>query len=111
MCLDLLTGATTGALYSDEFRCPIAVSDLADAVFELSTSDYAGLLNVAGADPVSRPELGRLVARRYGLDATRLPERTLAEAGQIRPANVRLDSTLAASLLRTRLRGVIEYLS
>ena len=61
-----------GSLFSDEVRCPVDVTDLAAAVLELVESDYAGLLNVAGPDPVSRAELGRLVARRYGLDPARL---------------------------------------
>ncbi|MEW2380008.1 hypothetical protein AB0883_28410 [Micromonospora sp. NPDC047812] len=35
---------------------------------------------------------------------------TGAAAGVLRPAEVRLDSTRAAGLLRTRLRGVRELL-
>jgi dTDP-4-dehydrorhamnose reductase len=111
LCLDLLTGEAAGALFSDEYRCPIAVEDLADAVLELAASDYAGLLNAAGPDAVSRPELGGLVARRYGLDASRIPECTLAEAGLVRPAEVCLDISRAQSTLRTRLRGVREVLA
>jgi dTDP-4-dehydrorhamnose reductase len=111
LCLDLLTGRAAGALFSDEYRCPIDVSDLATAVLELAASDYAGLLNVAGPDTVSRAELGQLVARRYGLDAAALPTQTLAEAGLARPAEVRLDISRAQSTLRTRLRGVREVLA
>ncbi|MGW4463617.1 SDR family oxidoreductase [Micromonospora sp. NPDC004704] len=111
LCLDALTGAPGVRLFTDEFRCPVDVGDLASAVLELVDSDYAGVLNVAGADPVSRAELGRLVALRYGLDPAKLAVTTIATAGQPRPADVRLDSSRAAALLKTRLRGVRELLA
>ena len=109
LCRDALAGRAT--LFTDEARCPVDVTDLAAAVLELVPSGYAGLLNVAGPDAVSRAELGRLVARRDGLDPAGLRTTTIAEAGLHRPADVRLDSTRAAGLLRTRLRGVRELLA
>ncbi|RKR91653.1 dTDP-4-dehydrorhamnose reductase [Micromonospora pisi] len=108
LCLDALDPNSGVRLFSDEIRCPVDVTDLASAVLELVDSDHAGLLNVAGPDPVSRADLGRLVARRYGLDPDRLTETTIASTGLTRPAQVRLDSSRAAGLLKTRLRGVRE---
>lgn len=112
LCLDALSPASGVRLFSDEVRCPVDVTDLAAAVLELVDSEYAGLLNVAGPDPVSRVELGRLVARRYGLEPARMAVTTIAAAaGPPRPAEVRLDSSRAATLLKTRLRGVHELLT
>lgn len=111
LCLDALSPATGVRLFGDEIRCPVDVTDLAAAVLELVDSDYAGLLNVAGPDALSRADLGRLVARRYGLDPDAVAETTLAAVGLTRPAEVRLDSSRAAGLLRTRLRGVRELLA
>jgi dTDP-4-dehydrorhamnose reductase len=111
MCLDLLTGRVTGALFRDEIRCPIAVEDLAAALLELVDSRFAGLINVAGPDAVSRPELGELVARRYDMDPSKIPVSTIAESGMRRPGEVRLKGSLAARILRTRLRGVREFLA
>ena len=103
--LDLATGRRSGALFSDEYRCPVAVQDLAAAVIELAASDYAGLINVAGPEALSRADLGRLVAVRHGLDPAAIPVRTIAEGGLgARPADVRLDISRAAGLLRTTLR-------
>ncbi|MET8552288.1 sugar nucleotide-binding protein [Micromonospora zamorensis] len=109
LCRDALAGRAV--LFSDELRCPIDVTDLADAVLELVASSYAGLLNVAGPDAVSRAELGLLVAERFGLDAAGLKTTTGAAVGLSRPLDVRLDSARAAGLLRTRLRGVRELLA
>ncbi len=109
LCREALAGRAT--LFSDELRCPIDVTDLAAAVLELASSDYAGPLNVAGPDPVSRAELGLLVARQLGVDPAGLKTTTAVAAGVCRPAEVRLDSSRAVGLLRTRLRGVTELLA
>ncbi|MGI5522002.1 sugar nucleotide-binding protein [Micromonospora sp. CA-259024] len=109
LCRDALAGRVT--LFTDMIRCPVDVTDLADAVLELVDGDHAGPLNVAGTDAVSRAELGLLVAERFGLDAAGLKTTTSAAAGQAGPTEVRLDCTRAAGLLRTRLRGVRELLA
>ncbi|WFE98464.1 sugar nucleotide-binding protein [Micromonospora sp. WMMD964] len=109
LCRDALAGRAV--LFSDELRCPVDVTDLADAVLEVVASSYAGLLNVAGPDAVTRAELGLLVAERDGVDATALKTTTAASTGLSRPLDVRLDSTRARGLLRTRLRGVRELLT
>ncbi|GIJ79665.1 dTDP-4-dehydrorhamnose reductase [Micromonospora phaseoli] len=109
LCRDALAGRA--ALFTDELRCPIDVGDLAAAVLELVPSGYAGPLNVAGPDAVSRAELGLLVARREGIDPGGLKTTTGAAAGLVRPTEVRLDSARAAGLLGTRLRGVTELLA
>jgi dTDP-4-dehydrorhamnose reductase len=105
LALDLITGRRPGALFSDEIRCPVAVQDLAAAVLELAATDYAGTINMAGPEALSRADLGRLIAARHGLDPATVPVRTIAEGGLgARPADVRLDSSRAAALLHTTLR-------
>jgi dTDP-4-dehydrorhamnose reductase len=111
LALNLTTGRARGALFTDEFRCPIDATDLATAILELAAAGYAGLINVAGPQAVSRAELGRLVAARHGLDPATVPVCTIAEGGLgPRPADIRLDSTFAAGLLKTPLRPVGEAL-
>lgn len=68
-------------------------------------------LNVARPEAVSRVELGALVARRYGFDPDQVPAGTIEGSGLSRPAEVRLDSSRPAGLLKTRLRGVRELLA
>jgi dTDP-4-dehydrorhamnose reductase len=107
---DLATGRTAGVLYTDDVRCPIAVTDLAGALRELAGSTVTGVVNLAGPDAVSFHELGVLVARHAGLDPGALPASTAAAAGVVRPGDVRLDTSLARRILRTRLRGIREVL-
>lgn len=88
------------SFYDDELRSPIQVGDLADAILELTALDVSGPLHVAGADGLSRLEFARLIepAARGG---PRPPGR---------PGDCRLDSSRAAALLSTRLRGAREVL-
>ena len=105
----LATGAE-GALFDDEQRTPVHVGDLAAALVELAGNDFQGVLHVAGAQAMSRLELGRLIARRDGLDPDILRGTTRAAAGVTGPVDVRLDSTRATQVLATRLRGAGEFL-
>jgi dTDP-4-dehydrorhamnose reductase len=109
--LDLARGTATGALFSDEFRCPIAVGDLAAALLELADSDHSGVINIAGPLRVSRYQLGLATLARYGLDPASLPHSTIAESGLVRNARVCLDSGRARAALRTNLSSVTAWLS
>jgi len=106
-----LAAGADGALFEDERRCPVHVEDLARALVELAEGDAQGVLHVAGADGMSRHELGRLIARRDGLDADVLRATTRAALAVPGPVDVRLDSSRAAALLSTRLRGAREFLA
>lgn len=107
---DLIAGRVRGALFADMIRQPVHVDDLAAALLELAANDYRGILNVAGPDAISRYDLGVLVARREGLDPSLIPVATLADSGTRLAADVRLITERAVSLLRTRLRGVHEFM-
>jgi dTDP-4-dehydrorhamnose reductase len=106
-----LVAGADGALFEDERRCPVHVEDLARALVELAEGDVQGVLHVAGADGMSRHELGRLIARRDGLDPDVLRATTRAALAVPGPVDVRLDSSRATALLSTRLRGAREFLS
>jgi dTDP-4-dehydrorhamnose reductase len=89
--------------FVDEIRSPVHVGDLASALLELVELDHVGPLHAGGADDISRFDFAVLL----GADSSRLePGYTTPD----RAADVTLDSTLAGSLLTTRLRGVREVL-
>jgi dTDP-4-dehydrorhamnose reductase len=77
----LASGTATGVLFTDDIRCPVHVADLASALLELCRSPYSEIHHVAGADDLSRYELGVLIARRDGLDDARLPRGRRAQTG------------------------------
>jgi dTDP-4-dehydrorhamnose reductase len=108
VALDAADGVRDLAFFTDEWRCPIAVADLAAAVLELAALDIAGPLHVAGADALTRLEFARLICAHHGRD----PEALRGEpGGPERPKHVVLDCARARTLLRVRLRGAREVLS
>jgi dTDP-4-dehydrorhamnose reductase len=90
--------------FVDEIRSPVQVEDLARALLELAELDYAGPLHAGGAEDLSRYELAVLL----GADPKRIES---ANTTPDRAPNVSLDSSRAAALLKTRLRGVREVLA
>ncbi|WP_405467191.1 SDR family oxidoreductase [Streptomyces canus] len=108
---DLAAGTRTGVLFTDDIRCPVHVADLAAALLELASSDRSGVHHLAGTDAVSRHELGTLIARRDGLDASQLPAGLRADSALPGARDVRLDSRASQDRLRTRLRGARQFLA
>jgi len=93
-------------LYVDEIRCPTLVGELAAALLELAQLEVAGPLHVAAPDAVSRYELARRLRAAHGLDPDEVRGAPSPRPGRAR--NVALDSSRAAGLLATRLRGLRE---
>jgi dTDP-4-dehydrorhamnose reductase len=89
--------------FVDELRSPVHVGDLAQALLELLDLEVPGPLHVAGADDVSRYDFAVLL----GADEAVIER---AQTSPDRAPDVTLDSSQAASLLQTRLRGVYEVL-
>jgi dTDP-4-dehydrorhamnose reductase len=108
---DLAAGRAEGVLFTDDVRCPVHVSDLAEALVELALQDGRGVRHCAGPDALSRHEIGLLVAARDGLEVQRLRIGTRAATGVTGPLELRLDSRRTQAALRTRLRGAREFLA
>ncbi|MFF0516737.1 SDR family oxidoreductase [Streptomyces sp. NPDC004250] len=106
----LAAGTIEGALFTDDIRCPVHVSDLAGALLELALSGASGIHHAAGSDALSRHELGVLIARRDGLDASRLPSGLRAQSAVAGALDVRLDTQATRQSLRTPLRSAREFL-
>jgi dTDP-4-dehydrorhamnose reductase len=91
-------------LYTDEIRCPTRVDELAAALLELAGLGVSGLLHVAAPEAVSRYEFARLLRAAVGADPDGV--RGAASPRGRRARNVALDSSKAAGLLASTLRGV-----
>ncbi|MEO0493000.1 MAG: sugar nucleotide-binding protein [Actinomycetota bacterium] len=92
--------------FTDEFRNPLDVASLAEACLELiDRPQITGPLHVAGPHRVDRLTFARALAPLAGVDPDSLRGGTGADQPG-RPADVSLDSSLAASLLDTELRGL-----
>ncbi len=97
-------------LFTDEYRCPVWVDDLAAALLELVALDFRGVLNVAGPQRLSRYEFGVKLCAFAGLDPAAITADVVGASGLARPRDCTLDIRLAQRVLRTRLRSVDEGL-
>ena len=109
--IDSLRQGRPITLFTDEIRSPVWVQDLAAALLELATLPFAGILNVAGPQPLSRYEMGTRLAARLGLDPSGIAAGSSLDSGLNRPRNCTLDSRRAQRLLRTPLRSYDEGLA
>lgn len=88
----LARGETDGVLFTDDIRCPVHVGDLAAALLELASGPGEGVRHIAGGDALSRYALGLLIARRDGLDGSRLRPALRADTDLPGALDVRLVS-------------------
>ncbi|MCX7838207.1 MAG: SDR family oxidoreductase [Anaerolineae bacterium] len=105
-------------LFTDEYRCPIFIDDLADALIELTMSLREqslleaipnAVLHIAGAQRLSRYEFGLKLARALHIEPKFVPALS-ASSPTPRPRDCTLDISRAQKILRTRLRGVDQVL-
>ena len=99
-------------LFTDEFRCPIAASVTAAAVWELVARRAAGCYHICGSERLSRYQIGRLVADRCPELNPRLEPGSLTQyAGAPRPPDTALDCAKAQALLSFPLPGLTRWLA
>jgi dTDP-4-dehydrorhamnose reductase len=98
--------------FSDEYRNPILVDDVASAVTELASRGNVGVLHLAGPDRVNRVDFGRAILEAFGCEHAAYDTITLAEANMSpqRPPDLSMDTTLARRMLYHPPRGIREGL-
>lgn len=105
-------------LYRNEIRQPCSAENVAEMIVELCERRDAracGLFHWAGAEPVSRAEMGRRVAAHFGLPAAELIEEAsqlddVRPGGQRRQPSLAMDCAPLAGLLKTRQERFDEML-
>lgn len=84
-------------LYEDEWRTPVGAHSVADAVSAiLESANAKGIFHLAGAERLTRVQLGERVAAVLGLDASLIRRASQgSHQGAPRPADVSLDISRA----------------
>jgi len=99
-------------LFTDEFRCPIFAGETARAVWELVGQKRAGLFHVAGAEKLSRWQIGQLLAKRWPeLKANIEPGSAKDFPGPPRAPDTSFDISQVQKMLSAPLPGFSEWLA
>jgi dTDP-4-dehydrorhamnose reductase len=101
------------SLFTDEIRQPVSVTNLADVLVELcERGNLSGVYHWAGAEALSRYEIGRRIAEHFGLradDVVAPAEQGLEAAG--RPRDLTLELHPLRGKLKTPVQSFEEILS
>ena len=99
-------------LFTDEFRCPIFAGETARAVWELMNQACPGLYHVAGAERLSRWQIGRLLAARWPqLNPQITPGSAKSFPGPPRALDTSLNIAKVQKLLSAPLPGLGGWLA
>jgi dTDP-4-dehydrorhamnose reductase len=99
-------------LFRDEFRCPIAAAETARAVWELAQKGCSGIYHVAGAEKLSRLEIGKLLVTRWPEIKTGIKSGSARDfAGPPRALDTSLDIAKAQKVLSRPLPKFSEWLA
>jgi len=107
-----LKAGSTVSLYDDQFRTPVLVNNLAEALLELAENDFTGIIHLGGTNRIDRLTFGRQLCAAAGYNAGLLHAGSMFLSKPIapRPADVSLNTDKAASVLQTRLLNTTEGL-
>jgi dTDP-4-dehydrorhamnose reductase len=99
-------------LFADEFRCPIPAVETARAVWELAQKKCAGIYHVAGAEKLSRYQIGELLLKSWPEIKTKI-EAGLAKdfPGPTRALDTSLNISKVQKVLSAPLPGLTEWLA
>jgi dTDP-4-dehydrorhamnose reductase len=99
-------------LFTDEFRCPIFAGETARAVWELVKQKHTGLFHVAGAEKLSRWQIGQLMAARWPqLNPKITPSSAANFPGPPRALDTSLNIAKVQKVLSAPLPGLGEWLA
>ena len=102
------------SMYHDQYRQFIFINDLVAAIFELIEMEDPSneTIHVAGPELLSRYEFAQRLARTFGLPEANIRSTPFDSVPQatFTPKRLGLDTTKAARILRTPIRGVDDGL-
>jgi dTDP-4-dehydrorhamnose reductase len=108
---ELLSGRIQ-KLFTDEFRCPIPAVETARAVWELAEKNCAGIFHVAGAEKLSRWQIGQLLVKRWPEVKIQIePGSTKDFPGPLRAPDTSLNISKIQKILSRPLPGLGEWLA
>jgi len=108
----LQTAGPGMTLFTDEFRCPIPAAETARAVWELARKNCTGVYHVAGAEKLSRWQIGQLLVPRWPEVTAKIQSGSAKDyPGPVRALDTSLDVSKAQKVLSAPLPKFSEWLA
>jgi dTDP-4-dehydrorhamnose reductase len=99
-------------LFTDEFRSPIPAAETARAVWELANNNCTGIYHVAGAEKLSRWQIGQLLAKRWPeIKAKMVSGSAMDFPGPARALDTSMNISKVQKVLSAPLPGLTEWLA
>jgi len=99
-------------LFTDEFRNPIPAVETARAVWDLVQKNCTGIYHVAGAEKLSRLEIGKLLVKRWPEVTAQIKSGSAKDfPGPPRALDTSLDISKVQKILSQPLPGLGEWLA
>jgi dTDP-4-dehydrorhamnose reductase len=99
-------------LFTDEFRCPIPAVETARAVWDLANQKQAGLFHLAGAEKLSRWQVGQLLVQRWPEVKTKIESGSARDfSGPPRALDTSLNIAKVQEVLSVPLPGLTGWLA
>lgn len=99
-------------LFTDELRCPIPAVETARAVWDLAAKKCAGIYHLAGAEKLSRWQIGQLLRPRWPEIKAELKSGSAKDfPGPPRALDTSLNISKAQKILSQPLPGLSEWLA
>jgi len=110
--LHKISADKTMPLFTDQYRSPVLVQNLAEALLELSRSDFSGIIHLGGRERIDRYTFGKYLAeiKGFSLDLLKPVSMSTFKTKAHRPRDTSFDISKATDILDTRLLGVREGL-
>ena len=107
-----LRAGRTMKLFADEFRSPLAAAETARAVWELAQKKCAGIYHVAGAERLSRFQIGERLVKRWPEVTVKLEAGSARDCpGPPRALDISLNIAKAQKVLTHPLPKFSEWLA
>jgi dTDP-4-dehydrorhamnose reductase len=99
-------------LFYDQFRSPILVNNLAEALLELVENDFVGIIHLGGSERISRWEFGLKTCEILNLSSQNIVKGSMFDfaGAAFRPRDISLVNDLAKRVLNAKLLDFREGL-
>ncbi len=111
--IEKLTNKEKITLFHDQFRTPVLVNNLAEALLELAGNDYVGIIHLGGSERISRLNLGLKACRILGLSSQYIVKASMFDfpGPAFRPQDISFNIELAKKILKVKLLSCDEGLN